>query len=164
MEVERLSLLVDPANDDHHRTDTFLPLVQFTAHGHLVGQRHTTSNNEANVWAAAFRPALAAANRFGVPIPWHQESLNGPLAMTYAPQFLECLGALPNGDRIYEELAQNADALLPFIADPRYLKLVAKHIDARMVPFLSRYGSSGTDERFEGSVHARSALVPAAGN
>jgi hypothetical protein len=81
--------------------------------------------------------------------------------MTYVPQFLECLGALADADRFYEELDKNADALLPFISDPRYIKLIGKHIHARMVPFLSRYESSGTDERFEG-LCMLAALIPTA--
>lgn len=99
---------------------------------------------------ALLRPAIAAANRFGVSIPWHQELLTGVLATTYAHRFLASLGAQDDGDRFYEALDEQVDLLLPRLCTEAQAAPVLKYIDARIVPFLQRYISSGTDEFFEG--------------
>lgn len=149
-QCERLIRLADPANDHNLGVETYVPSVQFTRNGHVVAQRRVTYTNGGDSANALIKPATAAANRFGLPIPWHQELMTGVLAMTYIPKYLACLGALNDSDRFYEELARDADALLPYVCNAAHANPVLKYIDARIVPFLLRYVSSGTDEFFEG--------------
>jgi hypothetical protein len=63
---------------------------------------------------------------------------------------LACLGALNDSDRFYEELAQHESVLIPYLCKAAQATPVLKFIDVRIVPFLARYVSSGTDETFEG--------------
>jgi hypothetical protein len=60
------------------------------------------------------------------------------------------LGAQNDSCRFYEELAGNPDVLLPQICNAEHGKPILNYIDVRIVPFLSRFVSSGTDEFFEG--------------
>jgi hypothetical protein len=147
-QCEHLVRLADPANDHYNAVETYIPSVQFTKNGHVVARRRVTMTGES--LSAFIRPAVAAANRFGLIIPWHTELLTGILANAYVPKFIDCLWAQNDSERFYEELAQNADAMLSYICDPRQAKPILSYVDARIVPFLARYVSSGTDEIFEG--------------
>ena len=108
-----------------------------------------TFTNSGELVNALVRPAVAAANSFGLPIPWHQELLTGVFATTYVPKYLACLGGRNDSDRFYEELGEHEDVLLPHLCNAAHAKSILKYIDARIVPFLARHVSSGTDELFE---------------
>jgi hypothetical protein len=149
-QFEHLVRLADPANDHHHMTETYIPSVSFTRNGHLVSQRRVTTTNNGDSASTFIRPAIAAANRFGLNIPWHHELLTGVFASTYVPKFLACLGVQNDSSRFYEELGENADVLFPQICNAAQSKPILKYIDAHIVPFLWRYVSSGTDDFFEG--------------
>jgi hypothetical protein len=148
-QFEHLIRLADPANDYHRTTETYIPSVSFTRNGYLVSQRRVTMTNIGDSSSTFIRPAIAAANRFGLNIPWHQELLTGVAASTYVPKFLACLGAQKDSGRFYEELSENADVLLPQICKAVPVKPILNYLDTRIVPFLLRYVSSGTDEFFE---------------
>jgi hypothetical protein len=64
--------------------------------------------------------------------------------------FIACLGARGDSSRFYEELSASADVLLPYLGRTAHATPIMKFVDARIVPFLSRYASTGTDELFEG--------------
>jgi HEAT repeats len=146
-QFDTLVRLAAPVNDRHQSTETYLPSVSFTTTGRLVARRRVSTVGEPI--AAIIRPAVAAANRFGSAIPWHEELLSGAFANTYVPRLLACLAEQGDGGRLFEEFNQHADAFLPHIGkatlQPSFLAL----LDERIVPFLSRYVSSGTDALFE---------------
>jgi hypothetical protein len=148
-QCERLIRLADPVNDHTLGIETYVPAVQFTETGHIVAQRRVTFTGGDSA-RALIRPAIAAANRFGLPIAWHHELLTGPLATTYVPNYLACLGALNDSDRFYDELERYEDGFMSFLCRTAQSAPVLKYIDARMAPSLARYLSSGTDEFFEG--------------
>jgi hypothetical protein len=147
-QFEHLVRLANPANDYAWGTETYIPSVSFREHGYVVAQRQMTYKGES--LSSLIRPVIAAANRFGLCIPWHQDLLSGMLANTYAPRLLECLGAQNDDNRFYEEVAKNADVLIPQICRSGQVTTILKYVDERIVPYLSRYISSGTDEFFEG--------------
>jgi hypothetical protein len=137
-------------NDPDRGVETYIPSVEFTRNGHVVARRRVTYTNNAEWPQALIRPAVAAANSFGLPNPWHEELMTGVLAATYVPKYLACLGARDDSGRFYEELGRHEDVLMPLLCDAQQAKPVSKYVDARIVPFLVRYVSSGTDEVFEG--------------
>ena len=149
-QCEHLIRLADPVNDPDRGIETYDPSVEFRPNGHVVGQRRVTYTNSGECVNALMRPALAAANNFGLPNPWHEELLTGISAATYAPKYLACLGARNDGDRFYDELTRYEDVLMPLLCNAQQAKPVLKYVDRRIVPFLARYISSGTDELFEG--------------
>lgn len=149
-QCELLIRLADPANDHSHGIETHVPGLRFTADGHEVAQRQLSFSGSDRSTGALVRPAIAAANRFGLPIPWHEEQMAGFLAETYVRDFLTCLHARNDSDRFYDELARHEYVLFPHLCGPQGMPLVSKYVDTRMVPFLARHVSSGTDEFFEG--------------
>lgn len=148
-ELERLALMAEPTYDHYRSSETYIPSVSFTPGGHVVAQRRVTMTSAETV-AAVIRPAIAAANRFGMNIPWHQELMTGPSATPYVRKFLASLGAQNDSARFYEELGEHVDVLLPVLCNQTQAAPILKYIDARIVSFLLRYISSGTDELFEG--------------
>jgi hypothetical protein len=149
-QYEHLIRIADPANDRSYGIETYVPMFRFTQGGHVVAQRQVSFKGGTESINNLIRPAIAAANDFDLPIPWHQEMLSGAFAATYLSKYLACLAARNVPERFYKELELNTDALFPHICAQVHATPVLKFIDARIVPFLARYVSSGTDELFEG--------------
>ena len=146
-EAQRLIALADPANDPSTAVVRFTPTMTFTSEGHVVGRESSTSTGGRSV-AERLRPAIAAANRFDLPMPWHEERLRWPWIDTYAPQFIASLGAQGDANRLYQALDADADILLPFLGSPSGLKAAGPLLDDRLVPILHRYLSLGDDVLF----------------
>jgi hypothetical protein len=155
----RLVDILDPANDHRHSASEYVPSISFWEGGHVVAQRRTTTSNRQRPLRPLLRAALAAANPFGLRIRWHHEQITGPLSITYIPIFIECLASQEDSKRFYDELDQYPDAMGPFICDTNRLSPIVKYIDARIVPFLSRYSTSGTDAFFEGMCNLASRVT-----
>ena len=149
-QCERLIRMADPVNDPEWGVETYVPSVEFTQNGHIVARRRVTYTGGGETAQALIRPAVAVANRFGLPNPWHEELLSGPLSATCVPKYLTCLSATDDGGRFYEELGRDEDILVPFLCDVQRAKPVLKYVHGRIAPFLMRHVSSGTDELFEG--------------
>jgi hypothetical protein len=147
-QFERLVRLADPANDHYPSVEKFVPGVLFTPNGHIVTRRTVTSKG-GEAPAALIRPAIAAANRFGIQIPWHEDLLTTVHAGTYIPRLFASLDAENESGRFYEELEAHADPLLPRLCNAALPVPVTKYVDGRIVPLLLRYISSGADELFE---------------
>ena len=94
----------------------------------------------------ALRPALVAANRFGIDVTWHQEQLRHA---QYARQFMASLGAQCDRDRFFEVLARDEELLVPQLANPRAIEAIRHLIDSRALRVLSRYIHAGTEHFFE---------------
>lgn len=147
-ECRTLIGLADPANDPERGETTYTHAVAFTTEGHVVTQRRTTYRGSS--FPDRLRLAIAAANRFDLPMPWHRKQLEGPLANTYASEFLSCLSALGDSERFYATLAEAEDALLPALcerADTLSDRIV---LDNRLIPALTRYLAVGGDDLFKG--------------
>jgi hypothetical protein len=147
-EVQKLIALADPSNDPPRGVVRFTPTMTFTAEGHVVGRESSTSTGGTSI-AERLRPAIAAANRFDLPMPWHEERLRWPWIGTYAVQFIASLGAQGDADRLYQALETNADILLPFLGRLDGLKATKPLLDERLVPILHRSLLLGDDAFFE---------------
>lgn len=149
-QFEHLADLAAPANDRYRGTETYVPLVSFNRSGHSVTQRRSTWTGAVKPAAVALRPAIAAANVFGINIAWHEQLMEGVWASSYVPALLACLDARADAGRFYEELSLHPVVLLPNLctaAVPRF----SRHIDARIIPLIATYAASSTDELFETS-------------
>jgi hypothetical protein len=147
-QFERLVKVADPSNDRHPSVETFVPGVSFTPDGHTVARRMVTSRG-GEAPAALIRPAIAAANRFHISIPWHEELLSSVFSRTYIPRFLTSLDAQNDSERFHEELAAYADLLLPYLCRAAVPIPAARYVDARIISLLLRHTSTGSDEFFE---------------
>jgi hypothetical protein len=147
-QFERLVKMADPSNDRHPSVERFVPGVSFTPDGHTVARRTVTSRG-GEAPAALIRPAIAAANRFHIGLPWHEELLSSVFSRTYIPRFLASLDAQSDSDRFHEEFAAHADLLLGYLCRAAVPTPAARYVDARIVPLLLRHTSTGSDEFFE---------------
>lgn len=147
-EVQKLIALADPANDPPTGVVRFTPTITFTAEGHVVGHEISTSTGGRSI-PERLRPAIAAANRFELPMPWHDERLRWQWGGTYAVQFIASLGAQGDADRLYQALDSDADILLPFLGSIEGMRVTEPLLDERLAPILHRYLLLGDDAFFE---------------
>ena len=151
--VEECKILIDladPVKDPERGEIVFIPAVAFTMQGHQVAQRRTTYRGGGLSLPDRLRPAIAAANRFGLPIPWHAEQLEGPLGETYASDFLACLTDQGDDARFYAALAEAEETLMPELCQKAQGLSAKLEIDNRLIPALTRFLSVGGDDLFEG--------------
>ena len=92
---------------------------------------------------AALRPAVAAANRFGIDIPWHRAALAGPLRKVYADRFFASLGAQNDSEVFVRVLTEQADLLVPLLDEPGRVGSVLHLMDERLLPILDRFVQAG---------------------
>jgi hypothetical protein len=97
----------------------------------------------------ALRPAVAAANRFGMNIPWHRAELNGDLGNVYADRFFTSLGAQNDRDTFLQILTNEAEQLVPLLDKPNRVDAVIHLVDERILPILDRFLQSGHGVFFE---------------
>ena len=145
-ELRQLIAALDPANDYTMEPEVVEPSVTFIEGGITVGGIQLCRRDNHAATRAALRPAVAAANRAGIPMPWHVKLLSDS---KYLSSFVEHLGAMNDADRFYQELSVNADQILPRLNDSFQFEPIRKLIDERIVPYLSRYSSVGTDGLLE---------------
>lgn len=147
-EVHTLIALADPANDPPTDVVRFTPTMKFTAGGHVVGEQSWTSTGGTST-RERLRSAIAAANRFGLPMPWHDERLRRPWVSTYAALFIASLGAQGDPDRLYQALEADGDILLPFLGRLDGLTATGPLLDDRLAPIVHRCLFLGDDAFFE---------------
>ena len=148
-ECETLIRLADPAKDPERGETVFTPAVSFTKEGHQVSQRRTTHRGGPSL-PDRLRPAIAAANRFGLSVPWHTERLEGPLGEAYASDFLACLAAQRDDTRFYAALAEAEEMFMPALCQKAQALSTQLEIDGRLIPTLTRILAVGGDDLFEG--------------
>jgi hypothetical protein len=148
-ECKRLIVLADPAKDPERGETIFISAVSFAKDGHQVSRRQTTHRGGPFL-PDRLRPAIAAANRFGLPIPWHTARLDGPLSEEYAFEFLACLAAQGDDARFYAALAEAEDPLMPVLCQKAQELSTQLKIDSRLIPAFTRFLSVGGDDLFKG--------------
>ncbi|MHA7685899.1 HEAT repeat domain-containing protein [Cupriavidus sp. PET2-C1] len=155
---------LDPENDyvrDSTRKPAFL---RFTTSGYLVNDgQHNRKENRANL-RASLRPAIAAANRWDLPIPWHSRMLEEDRFDAYAGKFVDCLAACGDLTVFYREMARYEGILMPSILSSKIrAENIQPVVNESMVPFLTRYLGSGHDAFLVGlctvAGHIRSSAV-----
>lgn len=145
-EFGRLVELLDPARDYTTAPETVEPSIGFITGGVTVGGSQVRQRDNHAVTRATLRPAVAAANEAGIPIPWKDKMLSDSKHLT---AFLEHLGARNDAGRFYEELALDGDRILPRLRGAVSVAPVKAYIDERIIPYLNRYAHAGTDDFLE---------------
>jgi len=147
-DVQRLVALADPSLDSTVHAERFTAGLVFTRGGHVVGQTSFTAANSPSI-PERLRPAIAASNRFGLPMPWHSERLRWPWVDSYSVDFLASLGLQGNADRFYEALEADADVLLPALSRPAGLAAAGHLLDDRLAVALHQCSLLGDEPFFE---------------
>lgn len=148
-ECETLIRLADPRNDPERGEIAFIPTVSFSHDGHQVTQTRTTFRGGPSC-QERLRKAIAAANRFGLPMAWHMAQLEGAIGETYASEFLGCLAAQGDAERFYAALTASEAELMPALCKGAYVLSAQLEIDHRLIPSLTRFLSVGGDDIFQG--------------
>ena len=150
-QFEHLSRLADPIHDPRPPlTEHYIPQISLHRHGHSVARRRRTYQGSAETPGSWIRPAIAAANRFNLPLRWHEEILNGPLAKTYAERLFASLAEMSNSEGLYLTLSAAPHLLIPHLCSPAGRRHLRKFADERLLPYLTMMVSTGDDEIFEG--------------
>jgi hypothetical protein len=148
-ECMTLIQLANPANDPQRGVTVFNPYVAFFREGYRLGGLSTTFRG-GSALPDRLRPAIAAANRFGLPMPWHKLQPGDLVSDAYIASYLDCMVAQSDESRFYTALAENAEALMPALclkADGLPAQLT---IDNRLIPALTRLLVVGNDDIFKG--------------
>lgn len=148
-ECEMLIRLADPQNDPERGEIAFIPGVSFSNGGHQVTQTRTTYRGGPSC-QERLRKAIAAANRFGLPMVWHKAQLEGAIGESYASDFLGCLAAQGDAARFYAALAESEAQLMPVLCKNAYALSAQLEIDCRFIPSLTRFLHVGGDDVFQG--------------
>ncbi len=75
-QYSHLAQLLDPGMDYRHVMSTSEPAVLFMRGGYMIGAAVVNQVDNSRDLRTALRPAVAAANRFNLVIPWHRELLH----------------------------------------------------------------------------------------
>ncbi|WP_219704203.1 HEAT repeat domain-containing protein [Marinomonas lutimaris] len=148
-QCEHLIRLSDPVNDNRQGIETYIPMIRFKSKGHVVASNRTTMTGSDTSLGIFIRPAVAAANSFGLTIPWLNKLMAERWSKDFVKKYLMCLCVMDDSSRFYEELSKYEDVLIEFLCDPDVYKYLQQHIDTRITPTLMRYVASGTDKLFE---------------
>jgi hypothetical protein len=98
---------------------------------------------------SALRPAVAAANRFGIDIPWHRAALAEAMRNLYADRFFASLGAQNDRDAFVQIVTDQAELLVPLLDQPTRVDHVLPLVDERLLPVLARFVQSGHAKFFQ---------------
>jgi hypothetical protein len=98
---------------------------------------------------SALRPAIAAANRFGLDIAWHQAELDGALGERYADRFVSSLGARSDRDSFVQMCRQDPEKILPLLGTWGRARQVLHLVDERLLPMLDRFIQAGQGTFFQ---------------
>lgn len=147
-QLQRLIALADPSHDRPTSIVRYEHEITLMGDGYSAS-RITSTSTGAQSDAERLRPAIAAANRFDIPMPWHQQRLHWPWTQTYASSFIASLGAKGDADQLYAALEANPDILLPFLGSYQGLMVTGPLLDDRLAPIVHRFISLGDDAFFE---------------
>jgi len=98
---------------------------------------------------SALRPALAAANNFGIDFPWHRTALMDKQHNSYAERFFASLGAQNSSDSFIRMITDDAELLIPLLDSRNSVKNILPLIDERALPILDRFIQAGSGVFFQ---------------
>ncbi|WP_411679663.1 HEAT repeat domain-containing protein [Clostridium thailandense] len=155
---------LEPSDDYNNLIVPTEPKIKFIENGFSVnGTKYETIEKFNKIHATtltAIRAALVAANRFKVPIPWHQSLLerNKYAQEEYVKNLLAALGAQKDSIRLYEELDSYGYIYIMYLSDYSKFKLVENLFDEKVIPFLNKWSSVESQKILETLCHIISCI------
>ncbi len=139
-----------PPNDYGRRWTSAPTQMTLTADGFAVAGARSESIDHNSTTRALLRPALAAANRFGLAVRWHDEMLarGDHVGQRYVSEFLGALVRQGDPVRLRDELEMHGSILLPLLG-VHGASDVSRIVDHRLIPVLRRFANAGTDALLE---------------
>ena len=148
-QFEHLVRLADPGRDPETGVVQYVPGVSFRGEGYTVARRQVTYRGETATAGFLIRPAIIAANWSGAEVGWHAEGQRGAFGEKYMERVIRCVAVAGNGTVLYELLDRDDGRLLEMLGTSSIWFHIRELIDYRIIPILSAYVSSGTDEMME---------------
>ncbi|MEQ1728896.1 MAG: ATP-binding protein [Vicinamibacterales bacterium] len=145
-ELRALADELDPANDTEWRPphDAKPARVSLSASSwRLRGGFALEQTSPHHAQRSALRPAVAAANRFGIDIPWHRSALSGELRNVYADRLFANVGAQDDPDALVRILTDEAELVVPLLDEDRRVTHVLHLVDERLLPVLDGFVQAG---------------------
>ena len=140
-----------PANDYIQSATGCSPQLTFTDTGYFVHDSHGMGASNRADLRSSLRPALVAANRWGIGIPWHTQLLEDDVYDRYAQSVVDCLVARGDANLFYEELGSHEMQLAPCIFKSQVPAAKVKSFaDVRLLPVLMRHLGAGADSFLDG--------------
>ncbi|MGN5796655.1 hypothetical protein ACNQOT_03005 [Acinetobacter baumannii] len=151
-EIEQLITILNTPYEQPPIVESITPQLDFTNDGYTVAKRSSSFSEKTGFMQlkALLRPALAAANRHNIYIPWHEASLKGDYYDQYLDNYIKFLGLQNDSEHFYKTLALEQKILIPSICEYKKSRSILKYIDSRIIPFIEPLIFSGNDNMFEG--------------
>ena len=95
------------------------------------------------------RPAIVAANSYGVEIHWQERMFRGAFVQKSVEKVLNCIAVSGNAEMLYELLQRYPEEFLGPLGSHPLCEHLEPLIDDRIVPILAANLTSGTAEMLE---------------
>ena len=141
--------LADPVNDADIGEETYLPGISFHGGGYTVASRRVSYSGRQEGSGALIRPAIVAANSYGVEIHWQESMFKGTFVGKNVERVLSCISVSGNAEILYGLLQQYPKKFLGPLGSHPLCEHIGPLIDDRIVPILAANLTSGTAEMLE---------------
>ena len=148
-QLRKLVHLADPVNDAEIGEETYLPGVSFHGEGYTVASRRVSYSGGQETSGSLIRPAIVAANWFGVEIHWQESMFKGAFIRKKLERVLSCISVSANAEVLYELLHRYPEELLGPLGSHPLCEHIGPLIDDRIVPILAANLASGPVGRLE---------------
>ena len=148
-QLRKLVHLADPVNDAEIGEETFLPGISFHGEGYTVASRRISYSGRQERSGALIRPAIVAANSYGVEIHWQESMFKGAFVRRNVERMLRCISVSGNAGVLYELLQRYPEEFLEPLGSHPFCEHLAPLLDDRIVPILAANLTSGPAERLE---------------
>ena len=146
---KELVQLADPVNDADLGEETYLPGISFHSEGYTVARRQVSYSGGQETPGSFIRPAIVAANSYGVEIHWQGGLLKGTSVGRNVERVLNCISVSGNAEILYELLQRYPEDLLGPLGSYPMCEHIGSLIDARIVPILAANLTTGTVKMLE---------------
>ena len=141
--------LADPINDPDLGDETYVPGISFHSGSYTVASRRVSYSGGQETSGSLIRPAIVAANSFGVEIHWQESMFRGAFVGRNVERVLSCISVSGNAEVLYELLHRYPEELLGPLGSYPLCEHIEPLIDDGIVPTLAANLTSGTAEMLE---------------
>ena len=148
-QFKELVQLADPVNDADLGEETYRPGISFTSGGYTVASRQVSYSGRQETPGSLIRPAIVAANSYGVEIHWQEGMFEGAFIGKNVESVLKCISVSANAEMLYELLRRYPEDFLEPLGSHPICEHITPLIDTRIVPILAANLTIGTAAMLE---------------
>lgn len=148
-QFKELVRLADPINDPNLGDEAYVPGVSFYSGGYTVASRRVSYSGGRETSGALIRPAIVAANSFGVEVHWQEGMFKGAFVRKNVERVLSCISVSGNAETLYELLQRYPEEFLEPLGSHPLCEYIGPLIDNRILAILAANLTSGTADMLE---------------